>query len=663
MEAPPPQVEIVVVHPPRLAPLGGEAVFAGRRLDIATLRAAVRLDDALKQDPAAGLFRRTGSDAANPTIQGLSLRGFAPSGAGRALVTLDGVPMNDPFGGWVIWSALPPESLAGVTLVPGAGAGPYGAGALTGVVTLQERAAGEGLQALDASLGSLRRARVAAVGGASGLLAAASFQTSAGYVPVRGAAAGPADRRAGLSSGSLALRLGRRLGATDAALRLDAFEEDRGAGLAGAKSRARGAGASLTLAQAPAEGGGWRLAAWVRRSDLANSSVAVAAGRGSTTPANDQYATPALGYGLNAALQARAGGLRWETGVDLRGAEGFDHERFRYLNGAFTRARKAGGHTYVGGLYAEAALDRGPLLLAGGVRADAWGAGGGVRRETDLATGAQTLDLRPAGAHGVTPTARIGARYQASPALWVRAAAYAGFRPPTLNELHRPFRVGNDITEANPALKPERLAGAEAGLGGAAWGATLFYNRLQDPVTNVTLLIGPATSPIAGVIPAGGVLRQRQNVGAIDAWGLEGEAHGRLGEALGWRAAAQLADARVDGGTGAPQLTGKRPAQAARTTLTAGADWRCRPHLTLSAQLRYESSRFEDDLNTRRLGAGADLDARASWSLGGGREIYLAVDNLAGARLQVGKTADGVASYAAPRTLRAGFSFGLEPRS
>jgi outer membrane receptor protein involved in Fe transport len=427
--------------------------------------------------------------------------------------------------------------------------------------------------------------------------------------------------------------------------------------LAGAKSRALGGGGSLTIARPAADGvGGWRLQAWIRSSNLANTSVAVAADRRSTTPANEQYATPAVGYGLNAAVQGRAGGARWEAGFDARMAEGFDHERFRYLDGGYTRGRKAGGRTAVAGLYAEVAVNHDRWLFAGGVRADAWRASGAVRVETDLSTGIPTLDLRPRGAHGLTPTARIGARYQVNEGLWLRSAAYAGFRPPTLNELHRPFRVGNDITEANPALRPERLAGAETGVGGPAWSATLFYNRLEDPVANVTLAVGPATSPVTGVIPAGGVLRQRRNVGAITAWGLEGEAHGRLGEAWTWRAAGQLVRARVDGGASARQLTGKRPAQSPRTVLTAGVEWKPAKRIGLSAQLRYESARFEDDLNTRRLAAGADVDARATWRLGAGEEVYLAIDNVAGARLEVGETAQGVESYAQPRTLRAGFS-------
>ncbi|MFD1192934.1 TonB-dependent receptor, partial [Phenylobacterium conjunctum] len=197
---PAPEVEVVVVHAPRLPPLGGEAVFAVQQLDAGQLKTAPRLDAALKQAPGVSLFRRTGSEAANPTIQGLSLRGVAPSGAGRALVTLDGAPVNDPFGGWVIWSALPSEGLESATLVRGAGAGPYGAGALTGVVALEERAGRDGLQALDVSAGERGSARGVAAFGTRQLLVTLGAETSDGYVPVRGAAAGAADQPTDLES-------------------------------------------------------------------------------------------------------------------------------------------------------------------------------------------------------------------------------------------------------------------------------------------------------------------------------------------------------------------------------------------------------------------------------------------------------------------------------
>jgi len=657
---PPPTAEAVVVYAPQLAPLAGEQAFDARVLPAAVLRSTPRLDEALATTPGVSLFRRTSSLAANPTTQGLSLRAIAPSGAGRALVTLDGAPVNDPFGGWVIWSALPPEGLDGVSIVRGAGAGAYGAGALTGVVALRERPADRALHALDISAGQRDSWRGAAAVGGEGVLLTVAGETSAGYTPVRGAQRGAADTRLDLHTSSVAFRAQHAVGAATASARFGYYEERRGAGLAAAASVASGASATFTLARPrTAEALGWRVQAWVRASDFANSSVAVAANRSSTTPANDQDRTPAQGYGLNAAVQGRAGAVGWEAGADARLTRGVEFERFRFLGGRFTRGRKAGGETSVAGAYVNADWTSGPWLATAGVRADAWSSSGAVRREQDLDTRQLTLDTHPAGSSGVTPTARAGVRYSLTPETWIRAAAYTGFRPPTLNELHRPFRVGNDVTEANPSLKPERLQGVEAGIGGQgdlAWSATAFFNRLSDPITNVTIGVGPATFPTAGLIPAGGTLRQRQNAGVINAWGLEGDASGDLGAALGWRAAFAYTHARVDGGGSAPQLTGKRPAQAPAFTATGGLDWRPLDRLGLSADLRYESLRFEDDLNSRRLKAGLQVDARATWRIRADTEVYASLDNVGDGRLATGQTADGVTSYGQPRTFRVGLS-------
>jgi len=661
---PPPasEVEIVVVHPPRLAPLGGEAAFSAVRIGPEVLKNEPRLDEALKTAPGVSLFRRTGSGAANPTTQGLSLRAIAPSGAGRALVTLDGAPQNDPFGGWVIWSGLPSEGIEGATVVRGAGAGPYGAGALTGVVALQERATPDGLAVADVSGGERDSYRAAVVAGAPGLLVTAAGSRTDGYYAVRGARRGAADTRLRLDDASVAVRLQREISGVQVALRLSAFQVNQEAGLVGARSNTTGQSATLTLGQPASEGvGGWRLQGWVRKSDLENSSVAVAAGRVGTTPANDQYNTPATGYGLNAAWQGKAGAVNWEVGADVRLADGTEHERFRFMNGAFTRDREAGGKTLVAGAYVEAALDQGPWLLTGGVRIDRSRAYDALRVERDTATGAVTLDSSAPDSSDTTPTGRVGVRYAVDEALYLRAAAYAGFRAPTLNELHRPFRVGNDITEANPTLKPETLQGVEAGFGGNAgpvrWSADVFWNRLKDPITNVTIGVGPGTFPVAGFVPAGGTLRQRQNAGEIEAWGVEGEASGDIVATLSWRAAAAYTNAEVHGGRAAPQLTGLRPAQTPKWTATGGLDFRPTDAVSLTADVRYESGRWEDDLNSRRLSDGVLVDARASWQFTGSTEVYLAAENLTDRKLEVGETADGVESYSAPRTFRIGFTY------
>ena len=654
LDAPPPPVSTVVVEAPRLLPLPGQNAFSTAYYDAAELSAQARLDDVLKTTPGVSLFRRTGSDAANPTIQGLSLRAVAPSGAGRALVTLDGAPQNDPFGGWVIWTALPGEGLSGATIVRGAGAGPYGAGALTGVVALRERDTGGGLTSFTAEARERNGWRAAGTFGTDHLLLTASGSRTDGYRPVRGSAAGAADVPTRLEDGLIAARIQGEAGGVRWAARVATFQEKRGAGLFGAKSNATGSSLAVTLATDT-----WRLQAWARSSDLETTSAAVAAGRAGTTPANDQYSTPSSGYGLNAAWQGALGEWTWELGGDVRATEGRTNELFRYMAGTFTRQRTAGGRTLVGGVYAETAWSRPDFILVAGARLDGWRSYGGVRRERDTATGALTLDAPPANASGTTPTARLGVRQRLSGETWIRAAAYAGSRPPTLNELHRPFRVGNDVTESNAALKPETLYGVETGLSGEGtvrWNLGAFYNQVRDPITNVTIGIGPGTFPIAGFIPAGGVLRQRQNAGEINAFGLEGDVAADLSPAWTVRAAVSATHARVEGSGAVAQLNGKRPAQAPALTVTAGVRWKPVDRLKLDADLRYESKRYEDDLNLRVLKAGTGVDLRAGWALSPSSEVYLAADNAFDASLAVGQTADGVTSFSAPRTVYVGFA-------
>ena len=665
--APPAQLSDVVVTAARLPPAAADAAFSVVRLDQRVLERATRLDEALRTVPAVSLFRRTSSLAANPTTQGISLRAIAPSGAGRTLVTLDGVPLNDPFGGWVIWSQATTESLEGVDVIRGAGAGPYGAGALTGTIQLRERASGGVLDASVAERGGGRLAGSAsAMVGPVRLTASGLHEVSDGYAPVRGAVAGAADTPLDLESRAAALRADAPIGSATLSLRASTWEEDRGSGLDKARANASGHALSATLAQAPEEGGyGWRLQAWRIDSNLANRSASVDEGRAGTTLVNDQYRTPATGWGVNAALRRGArdigdGRLEWEIGADGRFNEGETNEFFGL---AFTpRGREAGGETAVYGGYVDGSWTQGPWLVAGGLRADHWSNEAGFRRDYTLATGAVTLDETDPDRSGDVVSARLAARRDMGD-LWGggyawRAAAYSGFRPATLNELHRPFRVGDDITEANAALEPETLRGVETGLAfdrdAIAWGATVFWNEIKDAIVNVTIGEGPATFPRAGFVPAGGVLRQRQNAGTIEAWGVELNGSAELTPSLSLNAALSWTDAEVDGGAAAPQLTGLRPAQAPEWSATAGVDWRATDRLILALAARYESARFDDDLNSRSLDAAVTLDARAEWAASERITVWAAADNLFDEDVEVSETGTGVAGFGPPRTLRAG---------
>ena len=150
---------------------------------------------------------------------------------------------------------------------------------------------------------------------------------------------------------------------------------------------------------------------------------------------------------------------------------------------------------------------------------------------------------------------------------------------------------------------------------------------------------------------------ERENAGSVDATGVEAEAHQRVG-AVALELAGAYTDARVDGGTAAPRLTGRRPAETPRLTATSGLDWSA-GRLGLHGELRYESKRFDDDLNTLSIAPSVAVNARADWRLAGRASLFVRIDNLAGAAIQTGQTTPGVKTYDAPRAVVVGLSVGL----
>src|SRR5258708_13789224 len=214
--APAPISEQVTVTATRTATRIGDSAASVSVLDSAELRttAAISLDDALRQVPGFTLFRRTGSRTANPTAQGVSLRGLGASGASRALVLMDGQPLNDPFGAWVYWGRVPRDAVESVEVLRGAASDLYGSTALGGVVQVITRPLPPGGEVrAEASVGNegMLDGSVALAGRAGpwgARLAAAGFRTD-GYAPVEAASPGPAHPEATSNHGAVGLRVER----------------------------------------------------------------------------------------------------------------------------------------------------------------------------------------------------------------------------------------------------------------------------------------------------------------------------------------------------------------------------------------------------------------------------------------------------------------------
>lgn len=618
------------------------------------------LDDLLRQVPGFSLFRRSGSAVAHPTTQGVSLRGIGPSGGSRTLVLVDGVPLNDPFGGWVAWSRVPLESVERIEVVRGGGANLWGSSALGGVIQVMTASPEErGLRAA-AEVGNRGMLSGAVVAGHRtdrlGVSVSASASDTDGYEVVRRHQRGAIDVPAFSENRALSARLevpgARSLLTVSAGL----FAEDRGNGTP-LTSNGTDAGSLAASAAFQTGGGDWQVQAFSRRQTFRSTFSSQAPDRSSEAPSLDQFDVSADETGA---------GVQWSrkvsprhllaAGADAREVRGENREDFRFVDGRFTSRRAAGGEQRLSGLWLQEIFTPSPAwqVTAGG-RLDLWQSFGSFRRERSLETGEPLRDETFADRESLAFHPRLGVLYIASDHLSLRGSVYRAFRAPTLNEQLRPFRVRNDITEANAALRPERLLGGEAGFdlrgGSASLGITGFWNRVEDPIANVTVGEGPGTVSPCGFVPAGGVCRQRRNLGASRVRGVEVEARHR--PLPFWEVAASYlwSDATI---------RGRRLAQVPehQATLAIGYD---RPgRIAVTVQGRSVGSQFEDDLNTLPLGGFSVLDLSASREIRPGWEVFLGVENLLGETYEAGKTAEGLVTVGAPALARLGLR--IRPR-
>lgn len=655
--------ERIVVAADRLPDAESGAPFTVELLDAEELRRApqLRLDDILRaQVPGFRLFRRNSSRTANPTTQGVTLRNFGPSGAGRTLVLLDGIPLNDPFAGYVLWSQVPTASVESVLVHPGGGAGLFGNAALGGTIFLVSQRIESTSAYSEASIGN-HETYDAAI---RGTLARAPFAFAAfaerfstgGYPVLEAGRRGSVDRDAGAKSSVFDLRAEWQIDA-DTSLRLHGrgFNDERENGTIYTHNDTVGADASAVLTRKfPAQSAELQVSAYGQHRKFRSTFSSVNATRDVETPALDQFDVPADAAGGSVVWSILAGSHHLTLGGDARWVEGETNEAFFWNGTDFTRLRQAGGEQIFTGIFAEdtwSVSER--ATIVGGLRVDRWELFDGFRRETDRASGSTITNSQFADRDRGEINGRLGARLNANDALAIRGAVYTGFRVPTLNELYRPFRVGNDVTEANAELKPEHLFGGELA---AEWQSTktfrltstAFLNRFEDAVENVTIGGGPGTFTLGGFIPEGGVLRQRQNVDLVIAPGFETTAEWQLIPSLQLKASYLFTHPTIERAAES-ELEGKLLAQTPEHVFTSDLEWTPTGRWHLSAQVRYNGRQFEDDRNSRVLAAFTTVDAAVMYDFSARGSAALRAENLFNTEVETGRSATGLVSVGAPR--------------
>ncbi|PCH78954.1 MAG: TonB-dependent receptor [Erythrobacteraceae bacterium] len=607
-----------------------------------------RIEDALSTVAGFQQFRRSDSRSANASAQGATLRALGGNATSRALVLLDGVPMSDPFFGYIPFSAIAPERLAQIRVTRGGGSGPFGAGALAGTIELESA----GIDALDGFAGQALvndRGETELSGSAGASLgsgfvvASGRWDRGKGFFTTPEADRAPLSTRAAFDGWSAQIRGVAPL-SQDIELQVRglAYRDERTLRFDGADSSIEGQDASLRLVGR----GAWEFHAigYVQARNFTN--IVVSSTR--FVPVLDQRNTPATGLGGKFEIRPPVGGAHvLRLGVDYRRADG---ELFETAISAFSSAvtarRNAGGTNTDLGVFAEDDWTLGALVLTAGARLDRWTIRNGFYRENDGA-GAPVLATTYADRSGWDASFRGGLLFRASDGVALRAAAYSGLRLPTLNELYRPFVVFPVVTQANAALENERLEGFELGVDvtptpDVGLSLTAFDNRVKNAVANVTLDTN---------------LRQRRNIDAVHARGIETSIAATLGE-VSFDASAAWTDAEAQGSSFAAALDGNRPSQTPRFVAGATLAWRPKENWLLATTLRHVGAQFEDDLETDLLPGATTLDAIAQVPLTDTIVLVLRGENLTDETI-VTRNQGGSIDLGVPRTVWAGVKVGL----
>lgn len=590
---------------------------------------ALTLDDMLRAVPGFALYRRSSSRVANPTSQGVSLRGLGASGPSRALVLEDGVPLVDPFGGWIYWDRVPTAELSSVEVFRGGASNLYGSDALGGVIQFLTQTPEAPALAMDLSYGNENTPDLSVWGGTAvghwDFGAATDMSRSDGYILVPPFQRGLVDTAANAKHATVDGSLGYRFsGNSRAFVRGTFFEESRNNGTP-LEVNSTGTGSGVAGVNTGIGDHDWlsaRVYGQVQGYDQTFS--AIAADRNSEALTDVQHVPS----------QQLGGAAQWNhvfrsqtliAGVDTQEVMGAsDEQLFSATTGSNFANNIAGGRQRSTGIFGQDIFRlRGKWTVIAGMRWDRWSNfdAGTVRIATltGLASGTNFFDRNDT---AFNPRLSLLRELNGHASIYV--SGFRAFRAPTLNELYRSFRQGSVTTLSNALLNAERSSGAEAGTRLVGFNnrlvarATVFWTDVIDPITNVTL--NPTT-------------RQRQNLGRTRSLGTELDASFRLSSSIQFTGGYQFTHATVIDSI--PPLVGLKVPEVPSHQFSWEARYWNPSRLLVSIQGRYSSLQYDDDLNTLPLKPYYVTDIFLGRSLKRGITVYVAAENLLNQRYVV----------------------------
>jgi outer membrane receptor protein involved in Fe transport len=649
------------------APLGSlESPVTTRLLSENDLNttAAVTLDDQLRQLPGVELFRRSSSLVANPSSQGISLRGLGSTSASRTLLTEDDVPLNDPLGGWIHWQEEPELAIQSIELMRGGASDLYGSSAIGGVVSVipvrptldqfELRSSYGGEETFDNSLlGQMKR-------GPWGVLAAGGALGTDGYIQEAPSQRGPVDEASNVHSQNGMLTAERDSGPLRLFVRGSGFNESRHNGTPYQFNRTR-----LWRYEAGGDWKGPNEATLVTRvygsderyrqtfssisnlPDFGDPSCSYRCGeiptKFSFVPDNELGAAAHWNQPLGA-------GLLIVAGADVHDVRIWDQEQTYGNKAALTNLHD---HQRDSAGYAEAMWVRKAWTLTAAGRMDWFQNYDGQELQWNGTSWAPTSSQPPQFGQRVFDP-RVGLSRKIYDHWAVSASGFRAFRSPTPNELYRSTQVGNELTLPNGSLLSERATGWETGLATDwRWGSirtSYFLTQVNRPISAVTTC--STCSPIK---------LMRENLGQIESRGVSVDYELTPRSWLAVDGGYQYAHATVTKNNQETDLVGNWIPEVARNLATMNVR-AFRPALgSLTLQGRLSGRQFDDDANAYLLHGYFRLDAYASHDFGKWLQLFAAGENLLNRQIEDSKTP--TTTLGMPRVARAGFLFRLDRAS
>lgn len=641
------------------APLGElESPASTRLLTETALRssAAVTMDDKMRQLPGVELFRRSSSLVANPTSQGISLRGLGSTSASRTLLTLDDVPLNDPVGGWIHWDEQPDLAVQGVEVVRGGASDLYGSSAIGGVINMEMARPTSNLVELESTYGGegtyLESLRAQARRGPWAAMLAGSALGTDGYIQEAPWQRGPVDIASNVHAQNGLFLAEHVQGPLRVFTRVSGFNEARANGTPFQKNGTRlwryatggdwqnphGTTVNLRL-YGSAEHYRQTFSGISNQPDFGDPSCSFRCGeipKKLAEPADNE-----LGGALHAS-QPLSPHFLLLSGADSHDVRVWDHETALGTNPILTATSV---HQRDSAAYIEAMATLAPWTIIGSARMD-WFQNYDVRQ--NLLSGSTWTPAPPLpqfDQHVFDP--RLGITRKVASHWALSASGFRAFRAPTPSELYRATQVGNELTKPNGALRSERATGWEAGITTQQnWGmirTSYFLTQINRPISAVT--INPNSSPI---------LLQRENLGQIESRGVSVDFDLAPQYWLSVNGGYQYAHATVTGGT---QDLGKWIPEVARNMATLNLR-AVRSRLgSLSLQSRLSGRQFDDDANAYLLHGYFRLDAYAEHDIGKRYMLFAAGENLFNRTIEVAKTPTTTLDM--PRVARFGLTIRL----